>query len=121
VDMSSSVTTFAPAGQQHDREDADMEDGAGTANGHVESPPIPPSNSNTIAIEVAAVEEDVMDTTPDADTELVLSNGPAELLDATSITPTSPIMNGAGPDEPDGNGEIQPISTSDDAVSRSTC
>jgi hypothetical protein len=119
--MSSSVTTFAPAGQQHDREDADMEDGAGTANGHVESPPIPPSNSNTIAIEVAAVEEDVMDTTPDADTELVLSNGPAELLDATSITPTSPIINGAGPDEPDGNGEIQPISTSDDAVSRSTC
>src|SRR5690349_1659552 len=57
VDMSSSIATLPPVGQRHDREDAEMQDGDGLTNGHVEGAPNPPSEreptSSAVAIEVA--------------------------------------------------------------------
>jgi hypothetical protein len=68
-------------------------------NGLVAEPPTPAndrvSNSNAVAVEVAAVDEDAMDTTPDIDTELVLQDGSAGLSQAI-ITPTSPPTHEAG-------------------------
>lgn len=103
--MSSSVTTLPPIGQRHDREDADMEDDSGLTNGHVPEIASSPINrepaTGTVAVEVAAVDEDIMDTTPDADTELVLPNGSTGPEEAAVITPTSPAPNADTAVEPD--------------------
>jgi hypothetical protein len=124
--MSSSVTTLAPAGQQHDREDADMgEATSGTndsslTNGVVAEPPLPAndrvSNSNTIAVQVAAIDEDAMDTTPDIDTELVLQDGSAG-LSQTIITPSSPPTHEAVA-EPASHELIPPAAPLEDVVSQ---
>ncbi|KAH4938411.1 hypothetical protein HBI79_053520 [Parastagonospora nodorum] len=84
VDMNASTTTSAPVAQQHGQDDADMAEAAGgtgtldPTNGHALEPPSPPNDRETansaVAIQVAAVEEDVMDTTPDLDTDLVLEH-----------------------------------------------
>jgi hypothetical protein len=93
VDMSASVTTLPPAGQQHDREDASMEDDAGLTDGRV-AEPLSLSNdgdsvNNTVAVDVAVVDGDVMDTTPDTDTGFVLPNDSTDSLEA-AVVPTSP-------------------------------
>jgi hypothetical protein len=117
--MSSSVTTLAPAGQQHDREDANMEDSAAVPNGHVAETQNSPSDrepaTNTVAIEVAQVDEDAMDTTPDADSGLVLQNNSEEPLQG-AVTPSSPPANGA-PVEETSNGQVSPGVPSSDVVS----
>jgi hypothetical protein len=97
--MSSSVTTLAPVGQQHDREDADMGEATGRTNesSFTHDPGTEPlssendreTNSSTVAVEVATVDEDAMDTTPDIDAELVMQDGAAGLLES-NVTPTSP-------------------------------
>lgn len=108
VDMSTSTTTLPPVGQRHDRDDADMHDGEGVPN---ELPADSQSNpeatlTNSVAVEVAAVDEDVMDTTPDTEVEIVLPN--------SSAAPTSPA--------PDGHVLLEPTNTQspptgvDDAV-----
>jgi hypothetical protein len=94
VDMSSSVNTLAPVGQQHDREDADMGETtggtseSGLTNGHAAEPLYPPNDSettnNAVAVEIAVVDEDAMDTTPDLDTDLVLQDGSTVSPDATT-------------------------------------
>ncbi|KAF2854460.1 hypothetical protein T440DRAFT_276189 [Plenodomus tracheiphilus IPT5] len=93
ADMSSSITT---SGQRHDREDAEMED-ASLTNGQPQASPSTPSNREhpptAIAVEVAAVDDNAMDTTPDADVELVLPNAPAGPQDAALTTPSSPAPN----------------------------
>ena len=119
VDMSSSNITSAPAGQRHDR-DADMQDGDGLANGHVEEPPMPPSergpDTNTIAVEVAAMDDDAMDTTPDVDTEVVLADASVGPLEATP-TPDAPATNGADVGE-SGNDQTPPaVTPTDNTVS----
>lgn len=101
IDMSSSITTTAPAGQPHDRQSENLEDS------HVEDTTVIASDPNTVtngvAVEVSVMEDDAMDTTPDiADTELVLADpavGPLE----------------AAPSAEDGL--IQPETTPGDAVS----
>ncbi|ORY17606.1 hypothetical protein BCR34DRAFT_22357 [Clohesyomyces aquaticus] len=109
VDMSASTTSLPPAGQNHDREDAVMHDTAGLTNGHVEANTnIPEAPSHPVAVEVAAVDEDAMDTTPDNSQGLVLPNGSADPQDARDTTPTSPAPNGIAVDDSD---NIEPTPT----------
>lgn len=120
VDMSTS-TTLPPLGQDHDRqEDALMQDSEGLANGHMEtdssgtdsqSPPPPPLGN--VAVEVAAVDEDAMDTTPDSSQGLVQANGSANPPEAPAISPSSPAQDGTAPAEPTANnGASTPIDNS---------
>jgi hypothetical protein len=96
VDMSSSITTLAPLGQQHDREDADMGEATGGTNepGLTNGQAVGPLNlhddsettNSTIAVEIAVVDEDAMDTTPDLDADLVLQDSPIVPPDATTTS-----------------------------------
>ncbi|KAF2736982.1 DS-domain-containing protein [Polyplosphaeria fusca] len=110
VDMSTSTTLpQPPTGQNHDRQeyaDAPMQDPDGLTNGHVEpaanTAEVAPANS--VAVEVAAVDEDVMDTTPDNGQGLVLPNGSTGGQDAAA-EPTSPAPNGVSGEQPASNGQ----------------
>jgi hypothetical protein len=103
VDMSSSVTTLPPTGQQHDREDASMEDGVGLTNGRVAEPLSLSNNGNnidsTVAVDVAVVDADAMDITPDIDIGFVLPNDSTDPLEA-AVAPTSPPPNEPAAQEP---------------------
>ncbi|KAF2474158.1 DS-domain-containing protein [Lindgomyces ingoldianus] len=108
VDMSASTTLLPPVGQNHDREDALMQDSGGLTNGHLEtntnsleSPP------NAVAVEVAAVDEDAMDITPDSSQGLVLPNGSADPQQAHGNAPSTPAPNGVLPGGSENN-EQQP-------------
>lgn len=123
--MSSSVTTLAPTGQQHDRQDADMGEATGVTNessltnGLVAESPVPSNDretNNTVAVEVAAIDEDAMDTTPDIDTQLVLQDGSTGPLEATT-TPTSPPTHEAA-GEPALGDLAPPAAPSDSVVSQ---
>ncbi len=122
VEMSSSIATLAPVGQRHDREDADMDDGTGLTNGHVEPPtqptsdPEPESTPNAVAVQVASVDDDAMDTTPDADTGVVLPNGSADPLETSNNAPTSPAPNGDTQVEPENSEQAPPVPSADDIV-----
>ncbi|KAF2253885.1 hypothetical protein BU26DRAFT_502001 [Trematosphaeria pertusa] len=113
VDMSAS-TTFPPAGQRHDRDDAAMQDGltngvqADTNSGSREPP-------NNVAVEVAAVpaDEDAMDTTPDNSQGLVLPNGSADPQEATGIPQSSPAPNGVAQDTPQNSEQAPPAPNGD--------
>jgi hypothetical protein len=115
--MSASVTTLSPAGQQHDREDANVEDSLGLINGRVAESRSLSNNdgavNDTVAVEVAAVDVDAMDTTPDTDTERVLPNAPTAPLEA-AVTPTSPLSNEATAPEPSHNETPSNIPTRDE-------
>ncbi|KAF2005384.1 hypothetical protein P154DRAFT_457353 [Amniculicola lignicola CBS 123094] len=119
IDMSTS-TTLPPTGQNHDRDDADaqMEDPEGLTNGHVPAEPAPTnphgSAPDSIAVEVAAVDDDAMDTTPDDGQGLVLPNGSADPLEAVAVASTAPASNGAP--EVDGNSEQPPAETPADTA-----
>ncbi|KAI8940888.1 hypothetical protein NX059_002148 [Plenodomus lindquistii] len=92
VDMSTSVVT---SGQRHDREDADMED-AGLTNSlpqaSIETPGSAEHPSTAIAVQVAAMNDNAMDTTPDTEVELVLPDAPAEVQHDAATTPPSPAQ-----------------------------
>ncbi|KAF2203707.1 DS-domain-containing protein [Delitschia confertaspora ATCC 74209] len=99
VDMNASITFPTPEGQNHDREDIQMEDSEGLPNGHVDAAPYhnepPPTD---IAIEVAAVDDDAMDTSPDNSHGVVLPNGSADAEEAIVHSPNSPPSHGIVPD-----------------------
>jgi hypothetical protein len=120
VDMSASVTTLPPAGQQHDRQDANMEDGLGLTNTRGEEARGLSNTSDTVndtvAVEVAAVDADAMDTTPDTNTGLVLPNGSSGPLEA-AVTPISPPANEALAPE-SSTDQTAPTIPSGDEVSR---
>lgn len=82
-------TTLPPVGQRHDRDDANMQDSL--TNGLQPDPSSTPIHIQTdsVAIEVAAVspDEDAMDTTSDDTQDLVQPNGAVQ---PTGITPPSP-------------------------------
>lgn len=84
-----------------------MHDGEGLTNGNAHGPADPPNHSlpttNTVAIEVAAIDDDAMDTTPDVDAEPVLPNGSADTLQADAIRPRSPPTNGTATEAPNSN------------------
>jgi hypothetical protein len=117
--MSSSTTTIAPTGQQHDREDADMANGGGMANSELQEPPVASSvrePTNAVAMEAAAVDDDAMDTTPDTETALVPSSDSAVPPEA-AVTPESPpaseMVTGT---QPDNGSLLLPVVAPDDAV-----
>jgi hypothetical protein len=120
VDMSSSTITLAPAGQQHDREDEDMADGGGLTGSEIRQPLVASSDreaAHTVAIEVAPVDDDVMDTTPDAETGLVPSSNSAVPPDA-AVTPTSPPASETVTGDQPSNGELLlPVAAPDEVVS----
>lgn len=99
VDMNASVTIPPPDGQNHDREDAVMEDPGGQTNGHLElgtsHGELPGAD---VAVEVAAVDEDAMDTALDNVQGLVLPNGSADPQEPTGNNPSSPAPNGVTQD-----------------------
>lgn len=119
--MNTSASTMPPAGQRHDREDAEMQDGEGLTNGqsHIQQATTATAEpaSNAVAVEVAAVDEDAMDTTPDTDQQLVLPNGSASQLDASIPRPPSPTVNSARVEEVDSSVQTEPAAATDDAVS----
>jgi hypothetical protein len=86
-----------------------MQDSEGLANGHMEpdasgtTTQSPPPAS--VAVEVAAVDEDAMDTAPDSSQGLVQPIGSADQPEAPPITPSSPAQNGVSPERPPSNDE----------------
>lgn len=102
--MNTSTTLSPPEGQNHDREDATMEDSDGLPNGHIEvaqntgNPPAP-----QVAVEVAAVDEDVMDTTPDSTQVDGVPNVSSDAQVVAEITPGSPTPNGVSQDASSNN------------------
>lgn len=117
--MSTSAPTLPPAGQRHDREDALMQDDDTLTNGHMETEPSSTvsqdSSTTNVAVEVAAVDEDAMDTTPDNSQGLVLPNGSADPQEAAGITPSSPPPNGVAQEEP-GSIDQPPAAVADAAA-----
>lgn len=97
--MSSSVTTLAPAGQQHDRDDANMDEDVNLANDNArhtsrdQSSHDPPNNN--VAVEVAAVDEDAMDITPDTDAQVVLEPEQTDALHPAASSPQPPANGGS--------------------------
>ncbi|KAI4663663.1 uncharacterized protein J4E78_004079 [Alternaria triticimaculans] len=82
MSASASANTMPSTGQNHDRGDADMQDG--------DEPTHRDASTNTIAVDISAIDEDAMDVTPDAETEPLPQNSPAEAQSATITSPTSP-------------------------------
>ena len=98
-----------------------MHDGEGLSNGQspIEQAPTASDGptSNTVAVEVAAVAEDAMDTTPDTDVQLVLPDGSASQVDISAEQPLSPNTNGAGREEADVSVQTEAATATEDAVS----
>ncbi|KAL6704573.1 hypothetical protein ACN47E_008083 [Coniothyrium glycines] len=91
------LAAMPPAAQRHDREDAYMQDQEESA-GHRQQQEATNSNSNnhnpdavpsTIAVEIAAMDADAMDTTPDIDTHPVASDGPVGAQADLPLAPNS--------------------------------
>ena len=87
MDMSTSTDTLPTIGQNHDRSDAEMQDGY--------QPSHRDASTNTVAVEISAVDEDAMDVTPDSETHVLLPGGPAaEAQEADITTPAPPTPDG---------------------------
>ncbi|OAG19686.1 hypothetical protein CC77DRAFT_134671 [Alternaria alternata] len=82
MNTSTSADTMPSTGQNHDRGDAEMQDG--------DEPARRDASTNTIAVEISAIDEDAMDVTPDVEAESLLPNGSSEAQEATITTPASP-------------------------------
>lgn len=88
MDVSAPNDTFSPIAQNHDRGDADMQDG--------DQPTHRDASTNTIAVDISAIDDDAMDVTPDAEPHSLLPNAsPAEAQEAAITTPALPV-----PDDP---------------------
>jgi|SRR5690242_499687 len=120
VDMSASAPTLPQPGQRHDREDADMQDGENLTNGQTRtqqaSPALAGASTNTVAVEVAVVDDDAMDTTPDTDQHLVLPNGSAN-PGSTSTAQLSPEANGSNGEAAESSARTDSAASAHDLVS----
>lgn len=118
IDMSSSVTTLAPAGQRHDREGANMQDEGDFANAPPGESPASDTNlmppSNAVAVQVAAVDDDAMDTTPDAGVGVALSHALQESQDGPVIAPASPSAGAHPLEGQSGNDQTGQIAMNDE-------
>lgn len=86
MDMSASANTLPPTGQNHDRDDAEMQDGDQSSHRD--------ASTNTVAVEISALDDDAMDVAQDAEPDaLLLNNPPTQAPDATIATPLSPISD----------------------------
>ncbi|KAE8842288.1 hypothetical protein PTNB85_01055 [Pyrenophora teres f. teres] len=90
MDVSASTDTLSTTTtrQNHDRSDAEMQDGY--------QPSHRDASTNTVAVEISAVDEDAMDVTPDSETHALLPNGSAvvEAHEVDTTTPASPTPDG---------------------------
>ncbi|KAF9695032.1 hypothetical protein EKO04_006896 [Ascochyta lentis] len=116
--MSTLAPTWPPAGQRHDRDDADMQNGESFTNGQAQG-----EQASTEAIvplvQVAAIDDDdddAMDTTPDTDQQLVLPNGSASLTNTPAEQPPSPTTNSAEREDADISVQTAPPTATDDAT-----
>jgi hypothetical protein len=118
--MNTSASTLPHAGQRHDREDAEMQDGEGLTAGQAQteqaSTEHPEPTDSTVAVEVAAVDEDAMDTTLDTDQQLVRPNGTVSQT-ATSADLLPSPTDDAGRQEVDSNGQTVPVAATHNTVS----
>lgn len=102
-------------------DDASLTNGLPQAS--VEAPREATSNrehgSAAIAVQVAALDDNAMDTTPDTEVELVLPDAPAgeQDQDATAMTPPPPAPNAHVQIEPTGHAPDAPAAISEDTVS----
>lgn len=98
-----------------------MHDREGLTNGRAqveqESTTPAQASANSVAVEVAVVDDDVMDTTPDTDQQLVLPNSSASQSNISTAQLPSPTANGAVRDEVDSSVQTDPAAAADDAVS----
>lgn len=122
VDMSASAPTLPQPGQRHDREDAEMQDGESLTNGQARtdqtSPAVASASTDTVAVEIAVVDDDAMDTTPDTDQHLVLPNGSAN-PGSTSTAQLSPEANGSNGEVAESSARTGSAASAHDSVS--TC
>lgn len=95
-----------------------MQDDDTLTNGHTEAEPdttvAQDPSAATVAVE--AVDEDVMDTTPDSSQSAVLPNGSADPIEAAAITPSSPQPNGTAQEEPGSNDQTPAVAEDGTAV-----
>jgi hypothetical protein len=119
----STSSTLPPTGQNHDRqEDALMQDAEGLTNGHTEpnsqiasdQEPLPPADD--IAVEVAAVDEDAMDTdaAPDSSQAPVLPDGsidpPEAVVPPSNADAQADAISDGQPPPPPADGEVSRMS-----------
>lgn len=101
-------------------DDASLTNGLPQAS--VEAPREATSNrehgSAAIAVQVAALDDNAMDTTPDTEVELVLPDAPAgeQDQDATAMTPPPPAPNAHVQIEPTGHAPDAPAAISEDTT-----
>ncbi|KAF3053365.1 ubiquitin carboxyl-terminal hydrolase [Didymella keratinophila] len=118
--MSASAPTLPPTGQRHDREDAEMhnEEDLASQQAQPEQESTTPTSAATsaVAVEVAVVDEDAMDTTPDTDQQLVLPNGSAGQSNISTAQPQSPAANDAARDGPVSSMQTDSAAAADDAT-----
>ncbi|KAJ4407344.1 hypothetical protein N0V91_003928 [Didymella pomorum] len=118
--MSASIPTLSPTGQRHDREDAEMHDEEGLANGQgqAEQESTTPATAATsaVAVEIAVVDEDAMDTTPDIDQQLVLPNGSAGQSHTFTAQLQSTATNDVARDDADSSVQTDSAGSADDAT-----
>lgn len=98
-----------------------MHDEEGLANGQgqpeQESTTRALAATNAVAVEIAVVDEDAMDTTPDTDQQLVLPNGSAGQSNTSIAQLQFPAVNDVARDEADSSVQTDSAATADDAVS----
>lgn len=100
-----------------------MQASDGLTNGHVDEQAVPPSShsqppdTNTVAVQVAAMDGDAMDTTPDVEAELVHANGGPTPLEAAGLATTTQPTVGATAGELNGSDGLPPVAAPVDAVS----
>lgn len=75
------------------------------------------ASADAVAVEVAVVDEDPMDTTPDTDQQLVLPNGSVSQLDTSTVQPPFFTSNSPVTDETDSSVRAESAAAVDNAVS----
>lgn len=115
IDMTTSSTLPPVDGQNHDREDALMQDSDTMSNGHTETN-TSTTNSNEasvdgVAIQVAAVDDDAMDTTPDTSQGLVLPNGSADPREPPTNDQSVVTSNGENAESGGEHAGVDPTAT----------
>lgn len=97
-----------------------MQDGEGAASGQAQAEQafLAPAESlpNTVAVEIAAVDDDIMDTTPDTDQRLVLPNGSANNGSNLAVEPSSPTTNSAEVEEAESIVQTEPAPFASETV-----
>lgn len=95
------------------------EEGLANGQGQAEQESTTPATAATsaVAVEIAVVDEDAMDTTPDIDQQLVLPNGSAGQSHTFTAQLQSTATNDVARDDADSSVQTDSAGSADDAVS----